>query len=101
VRAASAGDDANLAPPAHYVSRTRKWALVAVVLLSFLGTAAIAGSLWIPIIFGIVMAISAQRPYRILSRKLGHASWAAGLVTLALGLLVAIAGTFVLLTLTN
>jgi predicted PurR-regulated permease PerM len=89
--------------PAHYVARTRKWALIAVVLISFFGAAAIAEPLWIPLVFGGVMAISAHRPYALIAGKLGvrRSSWAAGLVTLGSGLLLAIVGTFVLVALTN
>jgi predicted PurR-regulated permease PerM len=75
---------------------------VAVVLLSFAGVAAVASPLWIAIVFGLVMAVSAQRPYQLLVRKLGgHASWASGIVTLVSGLLVAVAGSFLLITIAN
>ncbi|MBX3259320.1 MAG: AI-2E family transporter [Labilithrix sp.] len=92
----------SLPEAAPYVVKTRKWALVAVVLLSFLGAATIAAPLWIAVVLGVVLAVSAHRPYRILCRKLGgRASWAAGLTTLAAGLLVAFAGSTVLVALAN
>jgi predicted PurR-regulated permease PerM len=64
-----------------------------------LGLAAtVAAPLWIPIVLGCVMSISAHRPYRALSRRLGE-NWAAGLVTLAAGVAVGTVGTFVLIAL--
>lgn len=87
---------------APYVARTKKWALVAVVVASFVGAVAVAGPLWIPIVVGVVMATSMRHPYGALCRKLPkHKSLAAGLVTLTCGLLVAAVGAFVLLMLTN
>jgi predicted PurR-regulated permease PerM len=84
------------------VPRTRRWALVAVVLASFIGAATIASPLWIAIVLGTVLAISAQRPYRILCHKLGErSSLAAALVTLAAGLLVAFVGSSLLVAITN
>jgi predicted PurR-regulated permease PerM len=89
-----------LAPPA--VSRTRTWALVAVLLLSFAGAAVIASPLWIAIVFGCVMAISTHHPYTLLCKKLhGRSSLAAAIVTLGCGLLLAVAGSFVLIALTS
>lgn len=85
-----------------YTPKTRKWALVAVVVVSFIGAAMVIAPLWIAIVLGVVLAISTYRPYQILARNLrGHTSWAAGLVTLATGLLVAFAGSTVLVALTN
>lgn len=90
------------APPAPYVRKTRKWALVAVLILSFIAAAIVAGPLWIAIVFGCVMAISAQRPYRVLARALGgRFSWAAGIVTITFGLAAAVLTTVTLLALTN
>jgi predicted PurR-regulated permease PerM len=89
-------------PSTAFVTKTRKWALVAVVVLSFGGAAAVAAPLWIAIVFGAVMAISAYRPYRLLRTKLGgRSTWAAGLTTLACGLLAALAGALILVALTN
>lgn len=91
-----------LSEVALYPPRTRKWALVIVVVLSLIGAATVAAPLWIPILFGVVMAISAHRPYRALARKIrDRQSLAAGLVTLAAGLIVAVAGTLVVVALTN
>lgn len=88
--------------PAPYVPKTRKWALVGVVILSFIGAAVVAGPLWIAITIGCVMAISAQRPYRLLSRALGdRPSLAAGIVTLTFGLAAALTTAVTLLALTN
>lgn len=90
------------AQPAAYVPKTRKWALVGVVVLSFIGAAVVAGPLWIAIIFGCVMAISVQRPYRLLSNALGgRPSLAAGIVTITFGLAAAVITTLTLLALTN
>lgn len=91
-----------LPEPAPYVSKTRKWALVTVLVISFLGAAVIAEPLWISIVFGCVMAISAQRPYRVLSEKLGgRHGLAAGIVTITLGLAAAVVTALTLLALTN
>lgn len=90
-----------LATAAPYVPKTRRWALLVVVLGSFLAAAFVAGPLWIALVFGGVMAISAYRPYRWLARRLGRQNLAAGLITLGSGLLLAIAGAIVLLALTN
>ena len=85
-----------------YRPRTHQWALVVVVVLAFIAAAVVASPLWIAIGFGFVMAISAQRPYRALCTRLGrHKSLAAGLVTLAFGLLVAACGVGVVFALTN
>jgi predicted PurR-regulated permease PerM len=96
-------DQPTLPNAASYVPKTRKWALVAVVLFSFALAAWVAAPLWVSVLLGVVMAISAQRPYRALLRKLGddRAAWAAGLVTFASGVFVAAFGALVLFTLTN
>lgn len=88
---------------ASYVPRTRKWALVLVVLASFAAAAWVAHPLWIPILLGLVMAVSARRPYEAVLVKLGakRSAWSAGIVTLGFGVLVATIGTLVLFTLTN
>lgn len=92
----------SLPEAAPYVAKTRKWALVAVVLLSFVAAAIVAAPLWIAVVLGIVLAVSAHRPYRILCRKLGErTSWAAGLTTLAAGLLVMFVGSTALVALAN
>jgi predicted PurR-regulated permease PerM len=88
---------------ASYVPRTRGWALVAVVVLSFAAAAWVAHPLWVAILLGVVMAVSAHRPYEALLRRVGEKrrTWAAAVVTLASGVLVGVVGTLVLLTLTN
>jgi predicted PurR-regulated permease PerM len=90
----------NAAP---YVPRTRRWALIGVVLASLAAAAWVAHPLWVAILLGIVMAVSAHRPYEALLRQLGEkrAPWAAGLVTLASGFLLAVTTALVLLTLSN
>jgi predicted PurR-regulated permease PerM len=90
----------NAAP---YVARTRRWALVAVVVASFLLAAWVASPLWVAVLLGFVMAISGQRAYAALTRVLGdrRAPWAAALVTLASGVVVATVGVFLLVTVTT
>lgn len=90
----------SLPQPAAYVPKTRKWALIVVVVACLALAVTVAAPLWIPILLGCVMAISAHRPYRMLSQKLGdRASWAAALITLATGLALTVIGTVVLATL--
>jgi predicted PurR-regulated permease PerM len=86
-----------------YVPRTRRWALIGVVLASFAAAAWVAHPLWVGILLGVVMAVSAHRPYEMLRARLGdkRATWAAGLVTLGSGILVAITSALVVLTLSN
>lgn len=92
----------SLPAPAPYVSKTKKWALVVVVAVSLGLAATVAAPLWIPIVLGCVMAISAHRPYRVLTRKLGdRPRLAATLVTLGAGILLAVAGTAALVALAN
>jgi predicted PurR-regulated permease PerM len=90
----------NAAP---YVARTGRWALVVVVVLSFALAAWVATPLWVSILFGVVMGVTAHHPFLVLVHRLGdkRAPLAAGLVTLASGLLVTLVGAVVLLTLTN
>lgn len=90
----------NAAP---YVTKTKRWALVAVVVLSFLLAMWVAAPLWVAVLLGVVMATSTRRAYLHLVRVLGErrASWAAGIVTLTSGLFVAVASALVLFTLTN
>jgi predicted PurR-regulated permease PerM len=90
----------NAAP---YVARTRRWALVAVVALSFAAAAWVAHPLWVAILLGVVMAVSAHRPYEALLKRIGERrrTWAAAVVTLSSGVLLAIVGALILLTLTN
>lgn len=88
--------------PVPVVAKRGRWALIGVVVLSFIGAAVVASPLWIAITLGGVTAISVQRPYRLLYRKLGgRASWAAGIVTLTSGLLLAFAGSSILIALAN
>lgn len=88
---------------APYVPRTKRWALVGVVLTSFALAAWVAAPLWVPILLGVIMAVTTQRAFHWLLRTLGlrRATWAAALLTLATGGLVATVGTLVLLALTN
>ncbi len=88
---------------ASYVPRTRRWALVAVVVVSFTTAAWVAHPLWVAILLGVVMAVSAHRPYQALVTRIGEnrKTWASAIVTLASGALLAVVGTLVLLTLTN
>jgi predicted PurR-regulated permease PerM len=90
----------NAAP---YLPRTRRWALVGVVVTSFAAAAWVAHPLWVAILLGVVMAVSAHRPYEALRRLIGErrAVWAAAIVTLASGIVLAVVGTLVLLTLSN
>jgi predicted PurR-regulated permease PerM len=88
---------------ASYVPQTKRWALIAVVVLSFGAAAWVAHPLWVAILLGVVMAISAHRPYVALRDRLGEKrrSWAAGIVTLGSGLLLAVTTAVVVLTLSN
>lgn len=90
----------NAAP---YVPRTRRWALVGVVLASFAAAAWVAHPLWVAILLGVVMALSAHRPYEALLKRLGEkrAPWAAALMTLFSGAVLAVTSALVLLTLSN
>jgi predicted PurR-regulated permease PerM len=82
--------------------RRRRWPLVAVLVLSFVGAAVIAEPLWIALVIGAVMAVSAQHPYRALTLKLGgRTRLAAALVTIGAGILLTVAGSFVIAALTN
>jgi predicted PurR-regulated permease PerM len=88
--------------PSPYASKTRRWALVVVVLLTLAAAAMIAAPLGIAVVFGAVMAISAYRPYELTCRWLrGRATWAAGLVTLGAGIVVAAVGSVLLVSLMN
>jgi len=88
---------------ASYVPRTKRWALIAVVVLSFGAAAWVAHPLWVAILLGVVMAISTRRPYVALRDRLGEKrkTWAAGIVTLGSGLLLAVTSAVVVLTLSN
>lgn len=88
---------------ASYVPKTRRWALVTVVGVSFAAAAWVAHPLWVAILLGVVMAVSAHRPYQALVRAIGEhrKTWASAIVTLASGILLALAGALILLTLTN
>ncbi len=86
----------NAAP---YVERTRKWALIVVVLASFALAAWVASPFWFALLLGVLLAVSVHQPYEVLCRWLGQkrAPWAAGILTLASGLLTFVAGAVVLL----
>lgn len=90
----------NAAP---YVPRTREWALIVTVAASFAAAAWVAHPLWVAILLGVVMAVSAQGPHEALLARLGRkrSSWAAGLITLGSGVLVAVIGGLILFVLTN
>lgn len=83
----------NAAP---YVTRTRKWALVLVLLVSFALAAWVASPLWFAILLGVLMAASVHGPYDALRTRLGSPSWASALLTLWSGLLVAVLGVVLL-----
>lgn len=89
--------------PAPYVSRTRRWALVLVLVVSFVGAAWVAAPLWVAILIGVVLAVSTQRAFARLVLAFGerHAQIAAGLVTLATGGLVLVVGSGIVVTLAN
>lgn len=97
----------SLAPPAStttpYSDRTKRWALVLVVVASLIAASVIAAPLWVAVLFGVVMAVSAQRPFRFLVQRFGERrrAWAAALVTLGSGLLVAGLGVLILVTTTT
>lgn len=93
----------SLPAPAPYVAKTKKWALVAVVLLSFAGALLVAAPLGIAIVLGVVMALSAQGPYRMLKRRTGEErkALAAAIVTVVCGLLFAVASFAIALALAN
>jgi predicted PurR-regulated permease PerM len=63
----------------------------------------VAHPLWVAILLGVMMAVSAHRPYEALLKRLGpkRAPWAAGLVTLASGFLLTVTSVLVVLTLSN
>jgi predicted PurR-regulated permease PerM len=96
-------DQATLPNAAPYVPRTRKWALIAVVVISFLLVAWVASPLWVPLLIGGVMAVSAQRPFRSLVRRLGarRTPLAAGVVTLGSGVAAGVVGVLMFVTFTN
>ena len=83
--------------------RTRRWALVAVVLVSFAAAAWVAHPLWVAILLGVVMAVSVHHPYEALLRVVGERrrTWAAAVMTVTSGVLLTLAGLLVLFTLTN
>ena len=68
---------------ASYVPRTRRWALVAVVVVSFTTAAWVAHPLWVAILLGVVMAVSAHRPYQALVTRIGEnrKTWASSVMT--------------------
>jgi predicted PurR-regulated permease PerM len=88
---------------ASYVPKTRRWALVVVVALSFAAAAWVASPLWVAVLLGLVMAVSAHRAYGALVARFGErrAPLAAGLVTLGSGVLLALACAGVVLAITS
>ncbi len=88
---------------APYAPRTRRRALIAVVVISFVAAVWVAAPLWVAVLVGGVLAISMQRPYLALAQRLGvrRASWAAAIVTLASGLVATVIGVLVALTFTS
>lgn len=74
-----------------------------VVVASFIAAAWVAHPLWVAILLGVVMAVSVHRPYQALLRRIGEKrrTWAAAIVTFTSGVLLALAGALVILTLTN
>src|SRR5687767_10956532 len=97
----SHGDSLPNAAP--YVARTKRWALVAVVVVSFALAAWVAAPLWVAILLGVIMATSTHQIFVRLVRKFGErrAPWVAAVLTFASGLLVAVLGALILFTLTN
>ena len=83
--------------------RPQRWALVAVLLASFALAAWVASPLWVSLLLGVVLALSAHRPFRRLQRALGErrVGWAAAIVTLGTGLVVVAISAFVVVTLAN
>jgi predicted PurR-regulated permease PerM len=87
---------------APYVKRTKRWSLVVLVLIAFVGAAIVAAPVLIAVVLGTVLAVSAQRPFRIVCKALhGRKGLAAALVTAAAGLLVAFVGSGFLVALAN
>lgn len=88
---------------APYVAKTKRWALVVVVLVSFVLAAWVASPLWVAILIGVVLATSTHSLFIRIVRAFGerHAPWAAVLLTLASGLVVAVSGVLILFTLAN
>jgi len=70
-----------------------------VVLVSFSLAAWVASPLWVSIMLGVVMAVSANRPYAALVRRLGERRkpWAAALITMVSGIGVAAVGATIVL----
>jgi predicted PurR-regulated permease PerM len=97
----SLGDSLPNAAP--YVAKTKRWALVVVVLLSFALAAWVAAPLWVAILIGIVLATSTHSIFVRGVRTFGErrASWIAAFLTLASGLVVAVSGILILFTLAN
>jgi predicted PurR-regulated permease PerM len=97
----SLGDSLPNAAP--YVAKTKRWALVAVVLVSFALAAWVAAPLWVAILIGIVLATSTHAIFVRCVQAFGErrASWVAALLTLASGLVVAVSGILILFTLAN
>lgn len=97
----------SLAPPppasTHYAPKTRRAALVALVVLATLAAAWVAHALWVALLLGVVMAVSVRRPYRALVRRMGDGrrAWAAGIVTLLSGAIVATIGSIALVALSS
>jgi predicted PurR-regulated permease PerM len=95
-------DQATLPNAAPYVAKTRKYALVAVVVVSFLLVAWVSSPLWVPLLIGVVLAVSVQKGHESLVRRTGgRRNLAAGIMTLASGICVAIVGALVIVTFTN
>lgn len=85
--------------PEPYAVRTRRWSLVVVLLLTFIAAAWVIWPLWMAIVIGAVVAISEYRLFLALSRKLrGRDAWAAGILTIATGIVVLVVGAFVVAT---
>jgi predicted PurR-regulated permease PerM len=80
--------------PASAATRHRRWvALRALLLLSFLAVACLAAPVWLGIVFGALMAFSAQPLYRRLCIASGERrKWAALLTTVATGALGVVGG---------
>ena len=97
----SLGDSLPNAAP--YVAKTKRWALVAVVVVSFALAAWVAAPLWVAVLLGVVMATSTHQIFVRLVRAFGErrAPWIAAVLTFMSGLFVAVTGALILFTLTN
>src|SRR4051812_3664249 len=87
-------------PVAPQTEQRRRLALGVLLLLSFLAVARLAAPVWEGIVFGALMAFTAQPLYRKLSARLGERRHVAAILTTVLsGLICVIAGSLALFVL--